>query len=98
MSAEQSRHTGTIRAEPDFAQVGSYHHLALACTCTDVRQALKDLARGERAAAAMENHLDSLEKKIEELLAKADEDEKNLKLQPKASEPTSTNDNGKGAA
>lgn len=41
------------------------------------RQAFKDLARGERAAAALENHLDSLEKKIEELLAKAQEDEKN---------------------
>jgi exonuclease VII small subunit len=47
---------------------------------------LKDLARGEQAAAAMENHLDSLERKIEELLAKADEDEKKLNAQPKASE------------
>ncbi|KAF2684790.1 hypothetical protein K458DRAFT_301841 [Lentithecium fluviatile CBS 122367] len=64
----------------------------------DFAQALKDIARGERAAAAMENHLDSLERKIEELLAKADEDEKNLKPQPKASDKPSANDDGKSAA
>jgi exonuclease VII small subunit len=41
-----------------------------------VTQAFQDLARGERAAAALENHLESLEKKIEELLAKANEAER----------------------
>jgi exonuclease VII small subunit len=30
---------------------------------------MKELQRGERTAEAMEGHLDSLEKKIEELLA-----------------------------
>jgi hypothetical protein len=69
--------------------------LALVLIC---HQALKDLARGERAAAAMENHLDSLEKKIEELLKKADEDEKNLKPHPKGPEKTSQNNDGKSAA
>ncbi|PSN65081.1 hypothetical protein BS50DRAFT_635898 [Corynespora cassiicola Philippines] len=47
----------------------------------DFAQAFKELARGERAAAALENHLDSLEKKIEEMLAKAEEDERNMKSQ-----------------
>jgi hypothetical protein len=63
-------------------------------------QAFKDLARGERAAAALENHLDSLEKKIEELLAKADEEERKLNMQPKPAgdKPPSTNGEGNGAA
>ncbi|ORX97551.1 hypothetical protein BCR34DRAFT_607228 [Clohesyomyces aquaticus] len=56
----------------------------------DFAQAFKDLARGERAAAALENHLDSLEKKIEELLAKADEEEKKLKTPSKPSSTTTT--------
>jgi hypothetical protein len=33
---------------------------------------MKELQRGERTAAALEGHLDSLEKKIEELLAQAE--------------------------
>ena len=90
MSSEQNGDAGTGRAEPDFAQVGS--HFCSAAARTDPRQALKDLARGERAAAAMENHLDSLEKKIEELLTKADEDEKKLNVQPKESDKPSTNE------
>jgi hypothetical protein len=40
------------------------------------QQAFQDLARGERTAAALEHHLTALEKKIEELLAKADEEER----------------------
>ena len=59
---------------------------------------MKELARGEQAAAAMENHLDSLEKKIEELLAKADEDEKKLNAQPKDSEKSPTTEDGRNAA
>jgi Skp family chaperone for outer membrane proteins len=47
----------------------------------DFAQAFQDLARGERTAAALENHLDALERKIEELLAKGDADEKKLKEQ-----------------
>ncbi|KAF2280694.1 uncharacterized protein EI97DRAFT_453946 [Westerdykella ornata] len=42
----------------------------------DFTKAFQDLARGERTAAALENHLDALEKKIEELLAKADEEDR----------------------
>ncbi|KAK5254541.1 hypothetical protein LTR16_004812, partial [Cryomyces antarcticus] len=38
--------------------------------------AFEELAQGERTAAALENHLTSLERKIEELLARADEDER----------------------
>lgn len=43
---------------------------------TDFVQAFQDLARGERTAAALEHHLTALEQKIEELLAKADEEER----------------------
>ncbi|KAF1953910.1 hypothetical protein CC80DRAFT_133080 [Byssothecium circinans] len=65
----------------------------------DFAKAFQELARGERAAAALENHLDSLEKKIEELLAKADEDEKNLKARPETSAETpSSSDTGKSAS
>ncbi|KAL1625972.1 hypothetical protein SLS56_007029 [Neofusicoccum ribis] len=38
----------------------------------DLAQAFKDLARGEQTASTLENHLDALEAKIEELLAAAD--------------------------
>lgn len=61
-------------------------------------QAFKDLAQGERAATALENHLDSLEKKIEELLAKADEDEKKMKAQAKVPAEKSSKDETTGAA
>lgn len=36
---------------------------------------MKELQRGERTAQALEDHLDSLEKKIEELLAQAEKAE-----------------------
>lgn len=39
---------------------------------------MKELARGERTASALEGHLDSLEKKIEELLAQAEKAEKDM--------------------
>ncbi|KAF2740489.1 hypothetical protein EJ04DRAFT_559013 [Polyplosphaeria fusca] len=63
----------------------------------DFAQAFQDLARGERAAAALENHLDKLEKQIEELLAKADEDEKTLQSSSRPSDKPSSNDNEKSA-
>ncbi|KAF2141785.1 uncharacterized protein K452DRAFT_298450 [Aplosporella prunicola CBS 121167] len=37
----------------------------------DLAQAFKDLARGERTASAMEDHLTALERKIDEMLAQA---------------------------
>jgi hypothetical protein len=52
-------------------------HLRL-CAPADRVQALKELAKGERTASALESHLDSLEKKIEELLAQADKAEKEM--------------------
>ncbi|KAF2789495.1 hypothetical protein K505DRAFT_93129 [Melanomma pulvis-pyrius CBS 109.77] len=59
----------------------------------DFAQAFKDLARGEQTADAMEKHLDAVEKKIEELLAKADEEEQNLKSKSKPSaEPLPSNE------
>ncbi|KAF2033778.1 hypothetical protein EK21DRAFT_57918 [Setomelanomma holmii] len=49
----------------------------------DFAEAMKQLQRGEQTAAALENHLDSLEKKIEELLAQADKADEELKAQPR---------------
>jgi exonuclease VII small subunit len=43
---------------------------------------MKELQRGERTAEAMEGHLDSLEKKIEELLAQAEKAEQELTTKP----------------
>jgi hypothetical protein len=44
----------------------------------DLAQAFKDLARGERTATALEQHLDALEERIEELLASAQENQKSI--------------------
>ncbi|KAK8204343.1 hypothetical protein M8818_005188 [Zalaria obscura] len=41
---------------------------------TSPRHALQELAKGERTAAALEDHLNTLEARIEELLARADEE------------------------
>ncbi|KAF5850269.1 hypothetical protein GGP41_002494 [Bipolaris sorokiniana] len=45
----------------------------------DLAEAFKELQRGEQTAAALESHLDSIEKKIEALLAQAEKAEKELK-------------------
>ncbi|KAI8935901.1 hypothetical protein NX059_007413 [Plenodomus lindquistii] len=50
----------------------------------DLAQAFKELQRGEQTAAALESHLDSLEKKIEELLAQAEKAEQELKAEADA--------------
>jgi len=39
-------------------------------------QTLKELNRGERTAMALESHLDSVERKIDELLKQAEADQK----------------------
>ncbi|KAF2206036.1 hypothetical protein GQ43DRAFT_467573 [Delitschia confertaspora ATCC 74209] len=63
----------------------------------DFAQVFQELARGERTATALENHLDALEKKIEELLAKADDEERKLtqdtKEQPTGQPSTSLDQN-----
>ncbi|KAF4309609.1 hypothetical protein GTA08_BOTSDO02941 [Botryosphaeria dothidea] len=74
MAAQQNGNAPQGSAgDADLAQV-------LPCTarCTSsfpqeayLAQAFKDLARGEQTASALENHLDALEAKIEELLAAA---------------------------
>lgn len=54
---------------------------------------MKELARGERTASALESHLDSLEKKIEELLAQAEKAEKDIQTGATSSKgSSSTND------
>ncbi|PVI00275.1 hypothetical protein DM02DRAFT_655602 [Periconia macrospinosa] len=56
----------------------------------DFAKAFQEIARGERTATALENHLDSLEKNIEDLLAKADEDERNLQAQAQTQSKSSS--------
>lgn len=60
-------------------------------------QAMKELARGERTAAALEDHLDSLEKKIEELLAQAEKAEKDMQTGASTSEKPSSQDQSKSS-
>jgi hypothetical protein len=79
MSSEQNG-DGGINQQADFAQVRGFGCVQVVGSLT-VSQAFKDLARGERAAAALENHLNSLEKKIEELLAKADEEDRKFEAE-----------------
>jgi exonuclease VII small subunit len=59
---------------------------------------MKELQRGERTAAALENHLDSLEKKIEELLAQADKAEQELQTHPSGSSEKTSPGEGKRAS
>ncbi|KAF3044710.1 hypothetical protein E8E12_009551 [Didymella heteroderae] len=56
----------------------------------DFAEAMKELARGERTASALENHLDSLEKKIEELLAQAEKAEKDVQTGASTGEESSS--------
>ncbi|KAI9714444.1 MAG: hypothetical protein M1820_000405 [Bogoriella megaspora] len=44
----------------------------------DLAQAFKDVAKGEQQASALENNLTALEKKIDDLLARAQEDQKTM--------------------
>lgn len=59
---------------------------------------MKELQRGERTAAALEGHLDSLEKKIEELLAQAEKADEEMKAQPGQSSNHSTEKESKNAS
>jgi len=59
---------------------------------------MKELQRGEQTAAALENHLDSLEKKIEELLAQAEKADQELKASPKETSDKSTAEESKGSS
>ena len=58
---------------------------------------MKELARGERTASALESHLDSLERKIEELLAQAEKAEKDMQTGTSASQKPSAEDAGKNS-
>jgi exonuclease VII small subunit len=55
---------------------------------------MKELQRGEQTAAAMEGHLDALEKKIEELLAQAEEADQELKTHSSESSDKLAGDEG----
>jgi len=70
MAAHQQQNGNTDRANQD----------------ADFAQAFKDLQRGEATAAALENHLGALEKKIDELLASAEENQTMADRKAEASE------------
>jgi exonuclease VII small subunit len=59
---------------------------------------MKELQRGERTAAALEGHLDSLEKKIEELLAQAEKADQELKTESTDRSDKPTDDASKSAS
>jgi peptidoglycan hydrolase CwlO-like protein len=50
------------------------------------------LQRGEQTAAALENHLDSIEKKIEALLAQAEKAEQEMKDTPEENDKSSSSE------
>jgi exonuclease VII small subunit len=58
---------------------------------------MKELQRGEMTAAALENHLDSLEKKIEDLLALAEKADQELNTAPELSDKAAE-DGNKGSS
>ncbi|CAE7177490.1 hypothetical protein CFE70_005693 [Pyrenophora teres f. teres 0-1] len=58
----------------------------------DLAQAFQELQRGEQTAAALENHLDSIEKKIEALLAQAQKAEEELQKMPAETDKSSGSD------
>ncbi|KAH4040387.1 hypothetical protein HBH61_037720 [Parastagonospora nodorum] len=64
----------------------------------DFAEAMKELQRGERTAAALEGHLDSLEKKIEELLVQAEKADQELKTDPKDASDKPTDDTSKSTS
>jgi hypothetical protein len=65
---------------------------------TNGLQAMKELQRGEQTAAALEGHLDSLEAKIEALLAQADKAEQELKTHGSTASDKTAPDANKGAS
>ncbi|KAF1838713.1 hypothetical protein BDW02DRAFT_488523 [Decorospora gaudefroyi] len=59
----------------------------------DLAQAFKELQRGEQTAAALEGHLDSIEKKIEALLAQAEQAGQEVKdTQAETDRPSGTDE------
>jgi exonuclease VII small subunit len=68
-------------------------------TAANLSKAFKDLTRGEQTATALEAHLTDLERKIEELLARADEDERNrLNRSDESSHPDPPSETDSGSA
>ncbi|KAI9663547.1 MAG: hypothetical protein M1831_002556 [Alyxoria varia] len=69
-------------ADSNVANVSNVQH---GISEADIAQAFEDLARGERTASALENQLSSVEKRVDDLLAQAEIDQKSLEQQEKAS-------------
>jgi len=76
-------------AEADFAKVRATTPEVGRLRLTTTSQAFQELAKGEQTAAALESHLTSLEARIEQLLAQANENQV-LMDQAKATEQAAT--------
>ncbi|RMZ74018.1 exodeoxyribonuclease VII [Pyrenophora seminiperda CCB06] len=81
-------HYCTMSNEQDGASAASPSANDLA----QLRKAFQELQRGEQTAAALENHLDSIEKKIEALLGQAQKAEEELQKMPVETGQSSTSD------
>ena len=102
MTAQQNGNAENVSNETDFVQVCPAE-LFWQCdrkVANVHQQAFQDLARGERTAAALEHHLTALEKKIDELLVKADEEERIRMEQSKGSQaqPSKSSNEDKSAS
>ncbi|KAL9063713.1 MAG: hypothetical protein Q9157_008119 [Trypethelium eluteriae] len=64
--------------DTDLAKVMILIETVTVVILTAISQAFQEIAQGERQASAIENNLTSLEKKLDELLARANEDQKNI--------------------
>jgi hypothetical protein len=100
MTAQQNGNAENVSNETDLVQVCPAELFWQCDRIANVHQAFQDLVRGERTAAALEHHLTALEKKIDELLVKADEEERIRMEQSKGSQaqPSKSSNEDKSAS
>ncbi len=93
MSRREGQDKGSLVGEGDFAQVSHDDHtVKTGSPFNFLLQALKEVARGESTASAMEKQLASIEAKIDALLKAAEEDEKRLRGHDGAKDSQSSTD------
>lgn len=69
-----SAKNGLSDQEADFAKVKMLSYTPMCDLYANIDQAFEELAKGERTADALENHLSDIEARIEALLAQATRD------------------------
>ncbi|KAF2433271.1 hypothetical protein EJ08DRAFT_694549 [Tothia fuscella] len=80
-------------AAPQGQQNGGDTHQANGTT--EFAQAFKEITRGEQTAAALENHLDALERKINDLLENAEKNHGDAKEKVESSKDDQTETSNK---